>query len=162
MAVEIERKFLVTNHDWKTGRGTLYRQGYLNSHKDRTVRVRIVGKRATLTVKGSTTGATRQEFEYSIPLEEATYMLHHLCEQPILEKTRHLIEVEGVTFEIDEFLGENKGLVVAEVELESEDQPFVKPDWLGQEVTHDPRYFNSNLIRHPYQNWQSTEPPGTV
>jgi CYTH domain-containing protein len=154
MAREIERKFLVTGTAWKDGAsGTLLRQGYLSTIKERTVRVRTEDHRAMLTIKGLTVGVSRLEFEYEIPLADAVHMLDALCERPLVEKTRYRIPVNGHTWEIDEFHGENEGLVVAEIELASADDTFDRPDWLGQEVSNDPRYFNANLIREPYQRW---------
>lgn len=153
MGKEIERKFLVVGEDWKKqGAGTLFRQGYLNSTKERVVRVRTMGEAAALTVKGITTGASRLEFEYEIPRDDATQLLE-LCEQPIIEKTRYRIPVGDLVWEIDEFHGVNEGLTVAECELQSEDQEIDKPEWIGEEVTGDPRYFNSNLIAHPFSAW---------
>jgi adenylate cyclase len=152
MGVEIERKFLVQGDGWKTSSGVLYRQGYLNRNKNRTVRVRIAGDAAFLTVKGVSVGAMRAEFEYAIPLADAEGLLT-LCDGPLVEKSRHLVRVEGTLWEVDEFAGANTGLVVAEVELAAEDQPFARPEWLGQEVTHDVRYFNSNLATTPYAMW---------
>lgn len=154
MSVEIERKFQVLDDRWKTpGQGVLLRQGYLSSSPERIVRVRIEGDNAMLTIKGRTVGATRGEWEYPIPLEDAQVFLDSLCERPIIEKYRYRIPYQGLTWEVDEFLGDNAGLVVAEVELGREDQPFAKPEWVGQEVTHDARYFNANLLRHPYSKW---------
>ncbi len=154
MAKEIERKFLVVGDDWRRlAEGTMYRQGYLNSVKERTVRIRTVGDRAFLTVKGITVGSTRVEYEYEIPVADCNAMLDGLAEQPIIEKKRFRIPFGGLVWEIDEFFGENLGLIVAEVELTSEDQRFDKPAWIGEEVGHDPRYFNSNLIAHPYSKW---------
>lgn len=154
MSVEIERKFLVLDDRWKTlGRGVLLRQGYLSSSPERIVRVRIEGDNAMLTIKGRTIGATRGEWEYPIPLEDAQVFLDSLCERPIIEKYRYRIPYQGLIWEVDEFLSDNAGLVVAEVELEREDQPFAKPEWAGGEVTHDTRYFNANLLRHPYSRW---------
>ena len=154
MAKEIERKFLVVGDDWRRlAEGTMYRQGYLNSVKERTVRIRTVGDRAFLTVKGITIGSTRVEYEYEIPVADCNAMLDGLAEQPIIEKKRYRIPFGGLVWEIDEFFGENLGLIVAEVELTSEDQRFDKPAWIGEEVGHDPRYFNSNLIAHPYSKW---------
>ena len=155
MADEIERKFLVTSREWRTGEATEYRQGYLNLDKERTVRVRVAGERAYLTVKGITRGATRREFEYPIPLAEAEEMLAGLCRQPLIEKRRYRLQHAGLTWEIDEFFGDNAGLVVAEVELEREDQPFERPPWLGDEVTDDPRYYNASLVEHPYRDWKA-------
>lgn len=152
MGVEIERKFLVKGEPWLAVPGVAYRQGYLNRDKARTVRVRIAGKTAFLTVKGQSVGATRAEFEYPIPMEDAKALLA-LCDGPLIEKTRYLLDHAGTRWELDVFAGDNAGLVVAEVELESEDQVFARPDWLGEEVTQDVRYFNSNLAQHPYCRW---------
>ena len=155
MAVEIERKFLVHKDAWRTqGEGVLLRQGYLSSNPDRVVRVRIEGNAASMTIKGRTTGATRGEWEYAIPVADAQALLEGLCERPLIEKYRTRIVHEGMTWEVDEFLGDNAGLIVAEIELQSEGQAFSKPDWVGEEVTHDPRYFNANMIRHPYTTWK--------
>lgn len=154
MGVEIEKKFLLSGSDWKQlAAGTAYRQGYLNSTKERTVRVRTIDDKGYLTVKGISVGATRMEFEYEIPREDAAQLLDELCEKPLIEKNRYKIEYGGFIWEVDEFFGENDGLVVAEIELESEDQQFERPAWVGEEVTGDPRYFNSNLIKHPYTAW---------
>lgn len=155
MPKEIERKFLVEGDAWRAlAKGKLYRQGYLSSVKERTVRVRTVGDKGYLTVKGITVGATRVEYEYEIPVGECDAMLDGLAEKPIIEKKRYKIGFGGLTWEVDEFFGENAGLIVAEVELTSEDQAFDKPSWAGREVTGDPRYFNSNLIAHPYSSWK--------
>ncbi len=154
MAKEIERKFLVTGEDWRAmARGTRYRQGYLSTVKERTVRVRTIDDKGFLTVKGISVGATRSEYEYEIPAADADEMLDDLCEKPIIEKNRYKIPMGDVTWEVDEFLGVNDGLIVAEVELLSEDQSFPKPDWIGDEVTGDPRYFNANLIARPFSTW---------
>lgn len=153
MASEIERKYLVDVAQWKPrGPGTLYRQGYLSSQKERTVRVRIHGTTGVLTIKGPNRGVTRAEFEYPIPLADATELLA-LCEVPIIEKTRHAEEHGGKTWEIDVFHGANAGLVIAEVELESETQSVEIPPWASREVSDDPRYYNSNLIAHPFSTW---------
>ncbi|MCK4537535.1 MAG: CYTH domain-containing protein [Candidatus Krumholzibacteria bacterium] len=154
MAKEIERKYLVKDTDWQAlAEGTVYRQGYLSTVKERTVRVRTIDDNGYLTVKGITVGATRAEYEYEIPAEDANRMLDDLCERPIIEKKRYVIGYEGLTWEVDEFGGENHGLVVAEVELSDENQAIALPDWIGEEVTGDPKYFNSNLIKHPYSKW---------
>jgi adenylate cyclase len=154
MGKEIERKFLVKGEAWKElAHGTSYRQGYLNSIKERTVRIRTIDDKAFLTIKGLTVGATRSEYEYEIPLADCNAMLDELAEKPIIEKKRYKVPFAGLTWEIDEFFGENAGLVVAEVELQSEGQTLCKPEWAGEEVTADPRYFNSNLIKHPYSKW---------
>lgn len=157
MAHEVERKFLVTRTDWKTGAvGVHVRQGYLSLLKERTVRVRTGGERATLTIKGLTVGVSRLEFEYDIPLPDANAMLDELCERPLIEKTRYRIASGRHTWEIDEFHGENEGLTIAEIELSSAVEPFDRPAWLGPEVSHDPRYFNVNLVQRPYRAWGST------
>jgi adenylate cyclase len=154
MGKEIERKFLVRGDAWRAlGKATSYRQGYLNSAKERTVRIRTIGDKAFLTIKGLTVVATRSEYEYEIPLADCNAMLDALAEKPIIEKTRCKVPFAGLTWEIDEFFGDNAGLIVAEVELKSEGQAFTKPEWVGEEVTADPRYFNSNLIKHPYTRW---------
>ncbi|MEJ2056969.1 MAG: CYTH domain-containing protein, partial [Desulfofustis sp.] len=155
MGIEIERKFLLTGTSWKhLAPGTSYRQGYLNSTKERTVRVRTIDDKGFLTIKGISVGATRVEYEYEIPAVDAKKLLDDLCEKPIIEKSRYKITHAGFVWEIDEFFGENEGLVVAEIELESEDQTFAKPEWVGEEVTGDPRYFNSNLIKNPFTKWK--------
>ncbi len=154
MATEIERKYLVKNADWKAlATGTAYRQGYLSTVKERTVRARTIKDKGYITVKGIAAGATRVEYEYEIPMEDANSMLDNLCEQPIIEKKRYVIEYEGLTWEVDEFNGENHGLIVAEVELSDENQTISLPDWIGEEVTGDPKYFNSNLVKLPYSKW---------
>jgi len=152
MAKEIERKFLVKEGGWRHAKGTEYRQGYLNSAKERIVRVRTIDDKGYLTIKGNTVGASRMEFEYEIPRQDADELLE-ICEKPLIEKTRYKVQEGGFVWEVDEFFRENQGLIVAEVELESEDQEFSKPGWVGEEVTGDPRYFNSNLIKNPYTNW---------
>ncbi|MEJ2135304.1 MAG: CYTH domain-containing protein [Desulfofustis sp.] len=155
MGIEIERKFLLVGTTWKhLAPGTSYRQGYLNSAKERTVRVRTIDDKGFLTIKGISVGAARVEYEYEIPLADAKHLLDDLCEKPIIEKNRYKISHSGFVWEVDEFFGENEGLVVAEIELESEDQPFEKPEWVGEEVTGDSRYFNSNLIKNPFIKWK--------
>lgn len=154
MGKEIERKYLIKDDTWrKNASGTTYRQGYLSTVKERTVRVRTIDDKGFLTIKGITIGATRREYEYEIPMVDANEMLDELCEKPIIEKTRFKISHAGLTWEIDEFAGVNQGLIVAEVELESEDQNIDFPPWVGEEVSGDPRYFNSNLIANPFANW---------
>jgi len=151
---EIERKFLVTNDTWRTkATGTRYRQGFLSTEPERTVRVRIAGDRGTLTIKGKTIGATRPEFEYDIPREDAEQLLDTLCQRPLIEKVRYLLPQGLHTWEVDVFEGDNAGLVVAEIELRSEDEVFERPPWLGEEVTHDARYFNASLVHKPYNRW---------
>lgn len=156
MGVEIERKFLLQGEDWRAlGEPVLLRQGYLSSDPARTVRVRIEGDKAALTIKGRNVGAVRGEWEYPIPLADAAELLDRLCEQPLVEKYRRRIAFAGHTWEVDEFLGANAGLVVAEIELAAEDEAFALPAWIGAEVTGDTRYFNSNLIRLPYSQWKT-------
>ena len=154
MAKEIERKYLVKGQEWKVGaKGTVYRQGYLSSLKERVVRVRTIENKGFLTIKGITKGVSRSEFEYEISVKDADTMLNEICEKPLIEKKRYKIAVGGLVFEVDEFFGENAGLIVAEVELADEKQKIDLPAWIGQEVSADPRYFNSNLIRHPFTKW---------
>lgn len=152
MSTEIERKFLVTGSEWKQAEPTHYCQGYLNRDIDRTVRVRVAGETGFLTIKGLTTGASRPEFEYSIPLEDAKALLL-LCDGPLIEKYRRVVPHAGMNWEVDEFLGENEGLVVAEIELKSEDQEFHLPTWVGREVTAERRYYNASLSERPFRSW---------
>ena len=153
MALEIERKFLVSGKPWKTlPQGKIMRQGYLLATPEKVIRVRVEGAQAMLTIKGASHGITRSEWEYPIPLQDAQELLL-LCSQPLIEKQRYRIPYAGMLWELDVFLGDNAGLVVAEIELSSEDQAFARPDWLAQEVTHDKRYLNASLQRHPYQSW---------
>ena len=157
MAKEIERKFLVKGDAWRAlAQGTHYRQGYLNSVKERTVRIRTINEKAFLTIKGPTIGVTRQEYEYETPHADCVQMLEHLAEKPIIEKNRYKIPHEGLIWEIDELLGVNAGLIVAEVELSDENQVFNKPEWIGEEISADPRYFNSNLVKNPYTTWSKS------
>lgn len=153
MGAEIERKFLVAPSWRPSDQGTYFKQGYLSSAKERVVRVRIAGDAAKLTIKGLTAGVTRAEYEYAIPVADAQEMLDHLCEQPLIEKRRHLETYGGKQFEIDVFLGANAGLVIAELELAAEDEPYQRPPWLGDEVSGDERYYNNNLIAKPFTTW---------
>lgn len=153
MSTEIERKFLVRGTDWRQGAPVRLRQGYLNRDKERTVRVRIAGSRAYLTIKGLTRGVSRPEFEYEIPLQDGEALLT-LCDGLPLEKDRYTLQHAGATWEVDEFLGANAGLAIAEIELNDERQEFERPGWLSTEVTDDPRYFNSSLIAAPYGTWR--------
>jgi len=157
MGVEIERKFLIRDNSWReqADSGTEYQQAYLVGSKTASVRVRIEGDRAFLNIKSATLGITRQEFEYPIPMDEARAMLKNLCEQPVIDKTRYHLQHEGHTWEIDEFKGDNAGLLVAEIELAHEDEAFVRPDWLGEEVSADPRYYNVCLVKNPYKHWKT-------
>jgi adenylate cyclase len=154
MGVEIERKFLVSGDAWRQAvtTQTRFSQGYLSRDPARTVRVRIAGAAAFLTIKGATHGATRAEFEYPVPLADAQQLLA-LCDGPVVEKVRHLCPHKGMTWEVDEFLGANAGLVVAEIELADEGQVFARPGWLGAEVTGDGRYVNADLAVNPFTSW---------
>lgn len=154
MAKEIERKFLLKNDGWRNlAAGRYYCQGYIPTQGNQTVRVRIVGEQGYLTLKGPTIGISRSEFEYAIPLTDAQAMLKELCQRPVIEKHRYRIPIGPVTWEVDEFLGENQGLILAEVELNHADQTVELPVWIGAEVTGDPRYYNSNLVRNPFKDW---------
>lgn len=154
MGKEIERKFLLKPDAWTPqGPGTHFKQGYLSSQKERVVRVRIEGAIAKLTIKGPNRGAVRSEFEYPLPLADAAVLLDELCERPLIDKHRHVESHAGRVWEIDVFHGENDGLIVAEVELPSEDAAVELPPWAGEEVTADPRYYNSNLLKQPYRTW---------
>ncbi|MBE0617966.1 MAG: CYTH domain-containing protein [Proteobacteria bacterium] len=154
MGIEIERKFLVRGEGWRTGAETrVIRQGFLSTDPDRTVRVRVAGDRGYLTVKGRAEGLVRAEFEYPIPVEDANAMLDRLCLRPLIEKTRHRVEHAGLVWEVDEFHGENQGLVLAEVELDDPGAEVRLPPWTGEEVSGDPRYYNANLVRHPFAKW---------
>lgn len=152
MAIEIERKFLVVGDAWREAPAVFFSQGYLNLNKARTVRIRLAGEEAFLTIKGASVGASRMEFEYPIPVADARELLT-MCEQPLIEKNRRKILCDGFVWEVDEFLGDNLGLVIAEIELPAEDTIFTRPAWVGEEVTEDARYFNSNLSRSPFNTW---------
>jgi adenylate cyclase len=154
MALEIERKFLVTSDDWRpSSEGTVYLQGYVAATSKATVRVRVAGGLAYLTLKGKVVNLTRTEFEYPISVSDARQMLEQWCMPLVVEKTRYRIPLGDLVWEVDEFSGLNRGLVVAEVELSSPTQEIVRPAWLGEEVSHDVRYFNSSLARTPYLMW---------
>ncbi|MCB2221487.1 MAG: CYTH domain-containing protein [Bacteroidetes bacterium] len=154
MGKEIERKFLVTNHAYRhLDKGKLYRQGFLSVEPERVIRIRAVEKKATLTIKAMGKGITRDEYEYEIPFSDARDLLANVCIQPLIEKIRYCVQVGTLTWEVDEFLGENRGLIIAEVEIENESDPLDVPDWVGEEVTHDLRYYNNHLVKNPYKNW---------
>ncbi|WHH57806.1 CYTH domain-containing protein [Petroclostridium sp. X23] len=156
MAKEIERKYLVKDLSFKQlSKGVLYKQGYLSTDPKATVRIRVIGQQAFIAIKGADNGISRIEYEYEIPFDDADKMIGELCHQPIIEKYRYKIEYKGFVWEIDEFLGDNEGLVVAEIELSREDEEFMKPDFVGDEVTHDYRYRNSNLVDNPYKSWNN-------
>ena len=156
MPTEIERKFLVTGTEWRQANSVHIRQGYLCHEKGKTVRVRLAGEKAFLTIKGIRKGLARPEFEYEIPFADAEQLMK-LCDGAILEKMRYVIDYKGFEWEVDEFMGENAGLIVAEIELEKENQKFERPVWLGREVTGDPRYYNANLVSNPYNTWRDRE-----
>lgn len=155
--LEIERKFLVNSDQFKTlaFAKNHIAQGYLNSHPERTVRIRIKGESGFLTIKGkgNESGVSRFEWETEIPLMEARHLIQ-LCEKGVIDKIRYEVRFGNHIFEVDEFFGDNEGLVIAEVELKSEDETFEKPDWLGSEVTNDERYYNAFLSQHPYKTWK--------
>ena len=156
MGIEIERKFLVADNSWRKENvpGVLYRQGYLSTDKEHTVRVRIVENLGFLTIRGRSHGPRRLEFEYQISVNDANEMINLLCQQPVIEKYRYKIEREDAVWEIDEFIGENSGLVLAEVELDHINHDIALPAWAGPEVTGNPQYYNSYLINNPYKNWK--------
>ncbi len=156
MPVEIERKFLVKNDSWwsTVTHSTQIRQAYLAPPSKASVRIRVEGDRANINIKSATLGMERMEYEYPIPVKEAQEMLDHLCDKPQISKNRHRVKCGDHIWEIDEFFGDNMGLIVAEIELESPDEIFEIPDWLGMEVTDDKRYYNVSLVKHPYKNWQ--------
>jgi len=155
MALEIEHKFLLANDEWRerVERSVYYKQGYLSSDRHNSVRVRISDTKAWLNIKSAVIGTHRQEFEYEIPLADAHTILADLCHKPLIEKIRHFVQNSGHTWEIDEFLGENAGLVVAEIELLQIGENFEKPAWIGAEVTSDLRYYNNALCKNPFKNW---------
>jgi adenylate cyclase len=154
MGQEIERKFLTCNDGWRgLGEGIAYCQGYIATRDRRTVRVRLAGPKGYLTLKGPVQGLSRPEFEYEIPAQEAQEILETLCDRPFVSKTRYRIPVGNLIWEVDEFEGDNAGLILAEVELLSEDQAFEIPDWIGMEVTGDRRYYNSYLVKQPFCQW---------
>lgn len=159
MALEIERKFLLRNDNWKSSvrRSVRLKQGYLSDATNCSVRVRTSDKNGWLNIKSVTIGAQRHEYEYEIPLADANEILDTLSRKPVIEKIWHLVDVEGHTWEIDVFENDNQGLVVAEIELESPDERFYQPEWLGAEVTDDARYYHAitipNLLQNPYKNW---------
>ena len=157
MAKEIEHKFLLANDNWRksTQKSVEYKQGYLNSLPTSSIRIRISDHYAWLNIKSATVGNERREYEYEIPLQDAEEIISTLCAKPIIEKTRHFVTVGDHLWEIDEFAGENEGLIVAEIELSENGESFTKPTWIGQEVTHDLRYYNNNLVKNPYKKWDN-------
>lgn len=164
MGIEIERKFLLTSDEWRhNAQGQKYVQGYINQEPGRTVRVRITEENSYLTIKGKPTehagklGSAKLEFEYIIPQADAEEMIEKLCSGPIISKTRYRVQHKGFVWEVDEFYGDNEGLILAEIELEHEDQHFETPSWIGEEVTSDKRYYNARLSRYPYSEWKDQE-----
>lgn len=157
MAMEIEHKFLLKDDSWRgeITQSTLFKQGYLSNTPLSSVRVRVSDEQAWINIKSATIGTQRQEFEYAIPMADGLELLATLCHKPLIEKTRHLLTHNGHVWEIDEFFGENAGLIVAEIELSTVGEAFDKPTWLGEEVTHDVRYYNNNLCQQPYRNWNT-------
>lgn len=157
MALEIEHKFLLADDTWRQEihHSVQYRQGYLSNNPLSSVRVRSSDQHAWLNIKSATIGSARQEYEYEIPLADANSLLDSLCHKPLIEKIRHFVYRGNWIWEIDEFFGDNQGLIVAEIELSAVGEAFEKPSWLGEEVTHDVRYYNNNLSREPYRNWCS-------
>ena len=154
MSVEIERKFLVMDPRCIEGvRGERFVQGWISRTRDATVRIRIGEGRAWLTIKGRSEGISRLEFEYPIPVADAEQCMSELCDGAVIDKTRYLLPVGQHIWEVDVFGGENTGLVLAEVELSAEDEAFERPGWIGEEVSLDPRYFNSNLVKNPFSRW---------
>ena len=162
MGTEIERKYLVKRNEWRSQKellesqspnlGVRYCQGYIPTNNGTTVRLRIIGDQGYLTIKSRAVGYSRAEFEYPIPLKDAQAMLDNLCLKPLIEKYRYKVMVDNLTWEVDEFLGENEGLIIAEVELETEEQSINIPSWIEREV-NDKKYFNSYLVKHPYSQW---------
>ena len=159
MALEIEHKFLLVSDEWRNlvSHSELFRQGYLSNNPAASVRVRIAHDKASLNIKGMTIGTHRPEYEYSIPLHDASELLDQLCARPIIEKTRHFVEFAGKTWEIDEFAGENAGLIVAEVELNEIGEHFQRPSWAGADVSGIERYYNVSLLKYPYNQWTEAE-----
>lgn len=157
MGTEIERKFLVVDEGWRAAadEGTRMCQGYLHTGDRASIRVRVAGDRAWLNIKQAVVGASRAEYEYPIPVADGERMLASLCEGPAIEKVRYRVVHEGATWEIDVFDGENRGLVVAEIELGHEAEAFARPPWAGAEVTHERRYYNASLVELPFSRWES-------
>jgi adenylate cyclase len=154
MGKEIEHKFLVLNQGYRAnGTSNLYKQGYLHNSVEKTIRVRIGDGKGFLTIKGESAGCVRPEYEYEIPYSEAEELLANFCEPGLIEKIRYRVPSQGFIWEVDEFLGENEGLIIAEIEINNESVDFPKPEWVGEEVTNDIRYFNSYLAKQPYKTW---------
>ena len=158
MGQEIERKFTVRGESWKhNAESKLYKQGYIDTSPESTVRVRLIEDQAFLTIKGRAVRGVRSEFEYEIPAPDANEILATLCKKPVIDKRRYVVQHNGMKWEIDEFHQDNAGLILAEVELSSIDQEIVLPEWIDVEVTNDPRYYNSNLVKFPYSKWSKRD-----
>lgn len=159
MAQEIEHKFLLNNNDWENNisLSTHFKQGYLVSDNKRSLRIRVSDNKAWINIKSATIGTHRMEYEYPIPLEDGLELLTTLCTQPIIEKKRYIVPYKQHTWEIDVFMGDNVGLVVAEIELSKIGEYFEIPNWIGREVTNDIRYYNNNLCENPYKNWKNKD-----
>lgn len=157
MAIEIERKFLLLNNAWRNevSHSCHYQQGYLSSNSQSSIRIRTADDQAWLNIKSATIGNQRLEYEYSIPLADAKEIMAQLCNKPVINKTRYFVHRTPHLWEIDEFYDDNDGLIVAEIELSTPDEHFELPEWLGAEVTQDLRYYNNNLIQHPYREWRN-------
>ena len=155
MATEIERKFLVTSDEWRNqvSEKKTIRQGYFGPASKASIRIRISDRSANINIKSATLEVTRKEYEIPVPLADADEMLENLCERPFIEKIRHIVPFGNHVWEVDEFLGDNEGLVVAEIELSRADEPFETPSWLGKEVSEDKRYYNVCLVKHPFKDW---------
>ena len=155
LAIEIERKFTIKNDSWRQqiNKSQRYVQGYLAGNERTSVRIRIAGEQANINIKSATLGIFRQEYEYPLPLEDAEKMLADLCEKPVIDKVRHFVTHAGKIWEIDEFSGENEGLIVAEIELNDIEEQFELPDWADKDVSDDKRYYNVSLVKHPYKDW---------
>ena len=155
MGTEIERKFLIINNNWKNlpSEQTDYTQGYFTTNEKCSIRIRVAGDVANINIKSATLGIYRSEYDYPIPVKDAREILDDLCIHPLIEKTRYKIQYDNHTWEVDVFSGENEGLIVAEIELDSVDEEFTKPDWIGEEVSDDPRYYNVCLVGKPYKSW---------
>jgi len=154
MAIEIERKFLVKETPFHLAKRSLrIRQGYIVNDQKQVIRVREKGDQYFLTLKGNNIGISRLEFDFPISKEDADELIKHFCQTALIDKTRHYVEHKGHTWEVDEFHGSNDGLIVAEIELETEDETFDIPDWAGEEVTSEEKYYNMNLATHPFKNW---------
>lgn len=156
MAIEIEHKFLLASEKWRNhiSHSAPMRQGYLTSNSNSSIRVRICDEKSWLNIKSAIAGNQRHEYEYEIPVNDANEIISTLCRKPLIEKTRHFVRHDNHIWEIDEFSGENKGLIVAEIELSTQNEKFTIPDWIGKEVTNDLKYYNNNLSQHPYNIWK--------